>query len=234
MRKYSKAIIISAAVALIICPVLILAKSDKVCEAISQIQSRIEQKITQRQDQLTAKQDDINSRYKEIVQNREAALEQERKKWDENRQEHFAKLEEKAQTNEQKQAVTKFEEAISKAVEDRRSAFDQAILDFQEGLNSVHQSRLGILDNAILDYKDGVAQAFEQAQQTCDALKLRQGLQNVRSQYRQDVKQFQGNGAQIQDLVEAKKQAMNEAKDKFQQDLDQALQDLKVSFPQTE
>jgi hypothetical protein len=234
MKKQTKVIVGLAVASLVLSPLLILAQSDRICERITKIRERVEQRIGQKENQLSAKQSDIESEYTERNQERETALEQRREKWDQNREEHFLMLEEKAQTDEQKQAVTDFVQTITAAVEKRREAFDQAILDFQEGVGSIRQSRLGVLTNAISDYKEGVGQAFGQAEQECNAGNLRQDLKDIRDQYRGDIKQFEGTGWQIQDLVEAKKEAMNEAKDAFKAKLDQALQDLKASFPEVD
>lgn len=221
--------------------VVILGKGGaKNCEAITQIYSKIEQRLTQREGQLSGKQGDIGNRYQERKQRREENLEQRRAKWDENRQEHFAKLYERAIDDEKKQAVTEFVEIITNAVKDRRGAFDQAILDFQDGLDSIHQGRLGILADAVADYKEGVKAAFDEAEQGCsdglDIMTIRENLmedlKDVRDQYREDVRSFKSHGEEIQELIEAKKEAMNNAKDEFKETLEQALEDLKVNFPE--
>jgi|GEM_PF-1900160 len=235
MKKYNKTIIGLVVAAVILSPVLIFARSStELCDAITQIQEKIEQRLAQKEGQLKDKQEDIENRYKERMEERETKLDQRREKWDENRQEHFAKLYEKAGNDEQKQAVTKFVETITNAVKERREAFDQAILDFQEELGAIRQNRLGVLADAVADYKQGVKDAFEKAKQDCEIKTLRQDLKDVRDQYREDVKGFESQGEEIQDLIEAKKQAMNEAKDNFKEILEQALAELKAVFPKAD
>jgi len=240
--KINKKIIIGfLAFFFVLAPLLIFAqaKSAKACEVITQIYSRIEQRLTQRETQLNEKIVEIGNKYAEKNQQRETILGQRREKWDENRQEQFAKLQEKAQTDSQKQAVIAFVKTITQAVKDRRAAFDKAISDFQKGLQAINKSRVGTLSKAVTDYKSSVKEAFDKADQSCEsgiAIKtirnnLREDLQGVRSQYQADIKKFQGNGAEIQKLVEAKKEAMNKAKDEFKVILDQALAILKAAMP---
>ena len=243
--KINKKIIIGfLAFFFVLAPLLIFAqaKSAKACEVITQIYSRIEQRLTQRETQLNEKIVEIGNKYAEKNQQRETILGQRREKWDENRQEQFAKLQEKAQTDSQKQAVIAFVKTITQAVKDRRAAFDKAISDFQKGLQAINKSRVGTLSKAVTDYKSSVKEAFDKADQSCEsgiAIKtirnnLREDLQGVRSQYQADIKKFQGNGAEIQKLVEAKKEAMNKAKDEFKVTLDQALAILKAAMPNNE
>jgi len=254
MKKHKKLsiLIISLALVLILTPVLILAeeKGKKIerkqqgvaCESISQMQSRVMERVGRGKGNLNGKHEEVKNRLQERKQERETKLEEKRNKWDENRENHFAKLEERAQTNEQKQAVIEFVETITKAVSVRRDAFDQAIADFQEALDAMHRSRIDILETAMENYEQGISQAFEKAEQDCEngvdirtiRDNLRNDLKDVRSQYREDIQQFQGHGEDIQDLIEIKKEAMNEAKDEFKEILKEALEDLRVAFPEIE
>lgn len=249
MKKYNKIIISLIVFSFVLSPILIFAQgkgsgkgSGNACEAITKIQNRITEGLTKREGQLNNKEESIGNKYQERKQEREMALEQRREKWDENREEHFAKLTGKAVNDEQKQAVLEFVEVITNAVKDRREAFDQAILGFQEGLNDIHQGRSSSLAEVVASYKEAVNQAFEQAEQSCGdgtdiktaRNNLRDALKNVRDQYREDVRGFQSHGEDIQELIEIKKEAMNNAKDEFKEILDQSLENLKVSFPEIE
>lgn len=242
MKKYKTNITsLAIAVFIVLSPLAVLAKNSA-CDAISNIYTKIEERITAREAQVKEIQTNIGAKYTEKIQNRETAIKERRDKWDENRGEHFTKLGEKAQTDEQKQAVAAFVKTVTIAVKDRRAAFDKAILDFQKGVGVLYKSRTTVLAGAIATYKTDVKSAFDKASQDCGsdvAIKtvrsnLRNDLKDVRDQYREDVKSFGGQGTEIQKLVEAKKQAMNKAKDDFKTILEQALATLKAVFPEAD
>jgi len=251
MKKSKKLSILIISSILILAPVLILAqgkgqgsenKKGGSCNLISQMQSRIMEKMNKGKGNLNGKHEEVKNRLQERKQEREMKLEQKREKWDENREDHFTKLQERAGTDEQKQAVTKFVETITTAVSTRRDAFDQAIGDFQEGLDGIQGSRADILETAMESYEQGIGQAFEKAEQDCEdevdiktvRNNLRDDLKDIRDQYREDVQQFQGHGEDIQALVEIKKESMNDAKDEFKEILEEALGVLKTAFPEIE
>jgi len=256
MRNKYKIAIVLAVAAIFLIPILIFAqgkggkpdeekgsgKGSASCEAIENIYSKIEEKLTKRKGNLENKEENILNKVRERREERERKMEQRREKWDENRAEHFAKLEEKAGTDEQKQAVLNFVETIGEAVKARREAFDEAINDFREGLDGIHTGRTGILLKAMVEYKKAAQEAFEKAKADCendvDIKTVRKSLQNdlkdVRNAYREDVKHFGGHGNDIYELNEVKKEIMNEAKDNFKETLDQALENLKTAFPEIE
>lgn len=212
------------------------------CEAIEHIYSKIEERIAKKEEKLKNKEDNILNRVKERREERERKMEERREKWDENRAEHFAMLEEKTDSDEQKQAVLAFVETIQTAVKTRRNAFDEAINEFKDGLDSVHAQRTTTLLGAISEYKELGQELFEQIKGDCESggdiktirKNLRDGLKDIRDSYRGNVRGFGGHGEDIHELNEAKKEAMNDAKDEFKETLDQALENLKESFPEVD
>jgi len=219
-----------------------LNRGGAFCEAIENIYLKIEEKLTKREKNLENKEENILNKIRERREERERKMEQRREKWDKNRTEHFTKLKEKAGTNEQKQAVLEFVQTIGEAVKIRREAFDKAINDFRKGLDEIQDRRTVVLLEAVADYKEAGSKIFEKAKTDCEngvdikiiRRNLRDGLKDIRNAYREDIKHFGGHGSEIHELNEAKKEAMNKAKDNFKEILEQSLENLKAGFPEIE
>jgi len=243
MKKNYK--ILSLLIILLI-PLIVSAKSENAnqgyCNRVSNAYQKLIQRIDNLDEKLEQKRNQIVARLEERRQQRDTRFTKKREKWDANREKHFALLEEKAGTEEQKQALLKFKQIVSQAIIDRRQAVDQAINDFREGVEDLKLARWDDIDEMIANYRDELKLAFENANNECgkgsDQGDISQSLKNQLRNTKQgflDNKATVGNIREgMQELIEAKKQAIQQAKDDFKETINQALEDLKLVFPEVE
>lgn len=226
-------------------PILIFArperpeeKTNTYCNRISNLLSKIDQRITKQNTKLEEKRDKISNRIEKSRQKRDARLAEKREKWDANREEHFVKLEEKAGTDEQKQAILEFIETIKLAIKTRRAAINKAIQDFRKGLDEIKSSHKLSVNTAISNYRNEIKTVFEKAQSDCDngidPKIVREGLRNDLKQVKEDFainkKGIEKNKDEMKSLIAAKKEAIKKAINNFEAAIEQARIDLRTSF----
>jgi flavin-binding protein dodecin len=241
---YKKIFLVGSILAIM--PFLVSAKSENAnkgyCDRVSEAYSRFGQKIDELNEKLNQKRAQITVRLEERRENRDVRFIQKREKWDLNREEHFAMLEEKAGTDEQKQALLDFKQIVTQAIIDRREAIDQAIEDFRKGVEDLKVSRFADVDQVIVSYRNELRLAFENAQKQCDqgseqgsiSQGLRNQLKNAKNGFLSNKEIIDKIGDGIQNLIDAKEEAMQKAKDDFKDTIAQALLDFKAAFPETE
>lgn len=231
----------------ILAPLLISAQNDNAeekargyCGRLSEISSKIDQRIANRDAKLEEKRARIADIIKTRQTKRDVKIAEKRAKWDANRAEHFAKLEEKAGNDEQKQAALDFKEAMSEAISIRRAAINQAIQDFRQGTKEAIASRKASADSAVLALRTSIKSAFEKAESDCDTgIEARTVRENLRADLKTAKEQFtiakQGIdklGVQKEILIDQKKEAINKAIDDFKTAVETAKADFKAASAQ--
>ena len=242
-------------VIVILAPVLILAQqkgnsngngsnaAKGFCNRVSKISSDTGQRFGNSNAKLEQKRERIRERVEERRQERDQRYEQKREKWDDNRAEHFAKLDEKAGTNEQKRVALEFQEAVNAAIRARRDAVNAAIQQFRQGIEDAKIVRKGSTDEAITAFRASSEAAIENAQADCeedgvDPKAVQQTLRNdikaAKQEYISARQETEKIDIDMEALITAKREAIEEAQDVFKQALEDAKADFKADFPEDE
>jgi len=231
-------------VTVILAPVLILAQQNRAngfCNRVSKIYSDTGKRFGNNNAKVEQKRERIEERIEGRREERDQKYEQKREKWDANRADHFAKLDERAVSDEQKEITTEFQEAVVAAIRIRRDAVYAAIQEFRQGLDDAKIARKGSTDQAIIDFKASSEAAIEKAKAACEAgiidpktiqENLRNDLKTAKQEYiiaRQEVEKVDTD---MEALITAKREAIEEAQDAFKERLEQAKDDFKADFPE--
>ncbi len=247
--NYKKIFIIGFVLLLVIvvlAPVLILAQQKEAkgfCNGISKISSDTGQRFGNRNTKLEQKREQIRERIEERRQERDQRYEEKKAKWDANRAEHFAKLDEKAGTDEQKEVITEFQQAVTAAIRIRRDAVNTAIEEFRQGVEDAKIARKGSIDEAIIAFRASSEAAIEEAKIDCekddpDSKEIQQTLRNKLKATKQEYISARQGAEKIdidmEALITAKREAIEEAQDAFKQALEDAKVAFKADFPEDE
>ena len=254
--KLNKFIIKSAAVALIIGTALPLAaaaqldspagnmkqprgQSRDFCGVLSsgEASEKNKERRQEREARLTEKRAGRKAGLEKKRQERDINLEERRAVADERRAQIEAKLSELAKTSVQKEAVTAFQAAVEVAVQARRDAYDATNEAFRNGLDQEVTDRKATLDIIIETYKLQVDAAESKAKTDCEAedadrVQIRTALletvKAARDEMKESVVAVENVGQIAAALQDARKTAMEAAREVFRAALEQARIDLKA------
>lgn len=213
--------------------------AEKLCDRISDLESKITGRLSNFENKTQERWRNREENWEEKTGNVDGRLANFREKQDENLKAHIAKLTEKATSDEQKTAITKFQSALETALFAKRAAVDSALDTFRDSVNKLVSDRQSSLDAAAATFKNSVASAFDSAESDCssgkDAKTIRQNLhanlKAARQKFVNDRQSVAKIGDQVQALNETKKQAIQKAVADFKTALQNAVSELKKSFP---
>lgn len=244
--KKTVAIICLLLVIVVLTPILILAQQKEAkgfCNRVSKISSDTGKGFGSNSAKLEQKRDRIRERIEERRQERDERYEEKKAKWDANRADHFAKLDEKAVTDEQKEITTDFQQAVVAAIRIRRDAVYAAIQEFRQGLDDAKIARKGSTDQAIIAFRVSSEAAIEKAKTDCEEegvdpkavqKTLRNELKAAKQEYIDARQEVEKVDIDMEALITAKREAIEEAQDDFKQALEQAKADFKADFSEDE
>lgn len=223
------------------------------CNRVSKISSDTGQKFGNNSAKLDQKRERIRERIEERREERDQRYEQKQEKWDDNRLEHFAKLDEKAGTDEQKRVALEFQQAVNAAIRARRDAvygvvYDLdnepiygAIQEFRRGLEDAKIARAESIGEAIIAFRTSSEEAIQKAKDDCDVgiidsktirETLRNELKTAKQEYISARQEVEKVDTDMEALITAKREAIEEAQDVFKQALEDAKADFKADFPE--
>jgi hypothetical protein len=213
--------------------------AEKVCDKLGDLKSKITQRLSNFENSVQERWRNREENWKTKTGEVDKRLANFRTKQDENLKAHIAKLTEKATTDEQKAAVAKFQSTMEVAISVRRTAVDSAIDTFRNSVNKLVNDRQSSLVLAASAFKSSVAAAFNSAESDCssgkDAKTIRQNLHASLKAAREKFVSDRQNVAKISDQVQAlnqtKKQAIEKAIADFKAAMQNAVAELKKSFP---
>jgi len=253
MKVNSKSILITgflvSLIASVFVPLWIFAqnandsqKAKGFCNLISNLASKFDQRITDRETKLKEKRAEITNRIAERWDKRDEKLAEKRAKWDTNREEHFEKLEEKAETDEQKQAFLVFKQAVTAAIAARRAAINEAIDDFRRGVEQAKIDRKSAADALRNTFRNSIRAAFEKAKTDCDAgvdaatirTNFRAEVKAAKEKFESDRQELEKLQTSMETLINTRKGAIKKAIDDFKTTMETAKTDFKAAFPETE
>jgi len=214
-------------------------KAKGFCNSISNLTSKYDQRITDRETKLETKRVEITNRIAERWEARDEKLAEKREKWDENREEHFDKLEEKAETDEQKQAFLAFKQAVTAAIASRRAAIDKAIDDFRQGVEQAKIDRKSAADTLRNTFRNSIRAAFQKAETDCDAgvdpatirTNFRAEVNAAKEKFETDRKEMEKLQDMMKTLINTRKEAIEKAIDDFKTAMETARTEFKAAFP---
>lgn len=215
---------------------------NKFCEKLSDMESKIEQRIYPKEVHLKAKRGEQRMKHDSARTEQETKLGDKRAESDQNREEHFTKLEGKAKTDAEKQAIAVFEAAVKQAVTDRRAAIDSAIKTYRDGVDQSLAARKNSIDAAITAFKANISNAFEKAKAGCGnkadpkviRAALEADLKAAKEKFHASRDGITRTGDAIQSLINARRQAFEKAKSDFQAAIESAKEALKTTLPQNQ
>jgi len=213
-------------------------KGKAICTTISNLASKYDQRVSDRETKLEEKRTEITDRINNLWAERDAKLAEKRTKWDTNREEHFAKLEEKAVTDGQKQALLVFRQAVTTAITSRRAAIDEAIKNFRQGVEQAKINRKAKVDTLNNTFRNSVKAAFEKAKTDCDAgvdiatirENFREEVKAAKDKFESDRKDLEKLQTSMETLITTRREAIKKAIDDFKLAMEKAESDFKVAF----
>ncbi len=208
------------------------------CSKIAEYLLKIDQKITDAQEKIKEKRTDRSNNLNVKRSEFDAKANENRIKWDENRNENYIKMEERLDTDAKKQSLEAFKLAIGKAVSERRVAIDAAQEVFRKGVDQLISERKTKVDDIANSYKSAIESALQKSQTDCQAglsatdirSNLKDALKAGREKYASDKKEIDKIGEGINPLIDARKTAMEKAKEDFKTAVEKAKTDLKAVF----
>jgi hypothetical protein len=217
-------------------------KAGAFCNLISNLASKYDQRVANRETKLEEKRSEIENRIAERWTERDAKLTEKRAKWDTNRDEHFAKLEEKAVTDEQKQALLVFKQAVAAAIAARRAAIDEAISNFRQGVEQAKVDRKSAADALRNAFRNSIQAAFQKAKADCDAgvdpatirTNFRAEVKAAKDEFEIDRQELEKLQTSMEALINTRREAIKKAIDDFKAAMEKAKTDFKAAFPQEE
>ena len=233
--------------AIVLLPIWIFAqnandnqKGKAFCTTISNLASKYDQKVANRETKLEEKRTEITDKISSRWTKRDEKLAEKRAKWNTNREEHFAKLEEKAVTDEQKQAFLIFKQAVTSAIAARRAAIDKAIDDFRQGVEQAKIDRKSAVDALGNTFRNSIQAAFEKAKTDCDSevdpatirTNFRAEVKAAKEKFESDRKEMEKLQTSMEVLINTRKEAIKKAVDDFKAAMEKAKADFKAAFPE--
>ena len=217
-------------------------KAKGFCALISNLASKYDQRVANRETKLEEKRSEIENRIAERWTQRDAKLTEKRAKWDTNRDEHFAKLEEKAVTDEQKQALLVFKQAVTAAIAARRAAINEAIDDFRRGVEQAKIDRKSAADALRNTFRNSIRAAFEKAKTDCDVgvdpatirTNFRAEVKTAKEKFESDRQELEKLQTSMETLINTRKEAIKKAIEDFKTVMETARTEFKAAFPQAE
>lgn len=208
------------------------------CERIGESFSKFNGRLFERQEKLQTKRGKIDEKIAERQQKREELKEQLRIRFEENRQEHFSALEEKAGNDAQKQAVLRFREEATIAIQKRQETVDSIISAFRTEFEQAVASRKAAIDSITAVFEEAKKQAADKAEADCLAgidqqtirQNLRDALKAAQDKFRTDNQAIAKLQDSLKQLIEQKKQAMEQVQNTFRIEMETIKNELKDAF----
>jgi hypothetical protein len=240
--QYNKIVAGAFALSILVSPFAGFAAETKVkggsfCNKIDAVTEKINTRLVTHLDKFAVRK---NTRIANISKRRVTR--------DENRADHreikdikvdtrISNLTAKADTEAKKLAVVSFEQSVNSAISQRRATVDEAVLKFRNGVDNLITTKFNSIDNSAAVFKQSVNEAIVAAKNSCA-----NGTDSeiVRTTMRNSIKvaqdKFKTNRidtsieADINALVEIKRQSIDGAVVKFKADMEKAKADLKIAF----
>ncbi len=217
-------------------------KAKGFCNIISNLASKYDQRITDRETKLEQKRNEITNRITNRWAERDTKLAEKRAKWDTNREEHFEKLEEKAGTDEQKQTLLVFKQAVTTAIASRRAVIDKAIEDFRQGVEQAKIDRKSAADALRNTFRNTIRAAFQKAETDCEAgvdpgtirTNFQAEVKAAKEKFESDRQEMEKLQVGMKALIETRKEAIEKAITDFKAAMETAKNNFKTAFPETE
>lgn len=211
--------------------------SQKRCQPIDKIASRIQSQLAKRQSKVEAKRTALSAKVTSRQEHREDQLATKRTEWDAKRQQSFDKLHTKAKTEAQKQAVEEYVTAMHSAIATRRVANDQVFATFRSDLANLKQTLGQSVEQSITATATETNRAVASAKASCES---GQKPSAVKQTLKSELKAIQASAKtarhantkaeQIKIIVQKRNDAIRVNADTFKATTEQARQKLRSAF----
>jgi hypothetical protein len=209
------------------------------CSRLPVVSANLQKSITDRIANLTQYQTNVTTNIQTRRAKTDSDLKADRTTAEARLQDQFAKLTQKATTSSEQQAVQTFEATINSAVTAHVQAIDTAGQTFrtaEDGVISTHQSAVM---SAVTSFQSSVNAAITQANSNCSSgmapATARQtftgSVSSARSALKSSEQQIAKAAPQIQSLIQTRQQSVQLANATFKSAVSQAVQTLKLAFP---
>lgn len=164
-------------------------KSEKMCNRIDNMLSRLENKIGGEKTQLKERIENRTREMKENRTSRDTELENRRMMRNENRESFYKELEDQSGDDATKKAaVSEFKSTVEAAIETRRKAIDQARETMNKGIDSAIGARNSEMEALRVEFKKELEATVNKAGNSCTDSTTAEELKNTMDKLKGEIK----------------------------------------------